>query len=115
MPTTVDLRGAWVPILGEPGDAVSIAVTVPSGSETGTWTATVWRDRRKSASVASFAVAVAGQVVTITLTGTQTGDLVPAGSSAFSGYWELDHTVSGVTRTWLKGDFVLDPGRHSTR
>ena len=113
--STIDLLAAWTPILAEPGDALSIVVTVPSGSETGSWTAKVWTDRRKITVAATFTVQVVGQDVTLSLTGAETAGLVPAGSSAFSGYWELDRTVSGTPRTWLKGDFVVDPARHTPR
>jgi hypothetical protein len=110
---TLDLLAAWVPILAEPGDDITIPITVPSGSESGTWTASIWRNKLKDDLVESFTVSVSGTIVTISLSDTETAALVPTGTAAFAGYWELDHTASGSTRTWLKGDFVLDPSRRS--
>lgn len=112
----LDLLARWVPILAEPGDAVTVEVTVPSGYEAtvGAWTAFVWRNKQKGTPVATFDVGLAGQVVTVSLTSATTAGLVPSGASAFSGWWELDRTVSSTARTWLKGDFILDPARRSS-
>lgn len=106
----VDLTAGWLPILGEPGDPVSLAVTVPAGYQTGTWTANVWRDTRKGTPLAVATVNVAGQVVTPSWTPAQSLALAPAGTTRFSGYWEADRTVAGVGRTILKGPFVLATG-----
>lgn len=117
MPTTsVELLAPWMPIHAEPGDAVTVEVTVPSGYEATAiaWTAYVWRNKQKGTPLATFAVALAGQVVTLSLTSATTGALVPSGATAFSGWWELDRTVSSTARTWLKGDFILDPARRPT-
>ena len=113
MPTLVDLRAAWLPLRAEPGDAVTVAVTVPSGSETGTWAATLWRDERRSTELADFTVSVVGQVVTISLTSAAVAALMPTGSSRLTAHWDLTRTASSAQRTWLKGDFVLSAGRAS--
>jgi hypothetical protein len=111
--TTIDLSAGWLPIVLEPGDAVSIPVTVPAGYETGAWTAAVYADKRQTAPLVSFTPTVVGQVVTISLTSVQVAGLAAAGTSVFTGYWELVRTVSGATRTWLKGDFIIDAARRS--
>ncbi len=107
--TTLDLSAAWVPILLEPGDAVSIPVTIPAGYDTGTWTANVYTSARQSGSPTSFTVTgPVSLVLTLALSGAQVAALAPAGTSKFTGYWELVRTVSSSARTWLKGDFVID-------
>lgn len=112
--TTADFLAGYVPWVAEPGDAGSLPVTVPSGYETGTFTAFIWRDRRKGTPLVTMTVGVVGQVVTASYTAVQAAGLIPSGGSAFSGWWELVDTVTSVPRTWLKGPFVLDPDRRST-
>jgi hypothetical protein len=114
MATTVDLIAAWAPILLEPGDALSLPVTIPAGYDTGTWTAAVYADRRQTTALATFTVAgPTSLVVTLSLTSVQTAALCPTGTSRFTGYWELVRTVAGSPRTWIKGDFIVDAGRQS--
>lgn len=109
---SVDLTASRVPIYAEPDDAVSIAITVPSGYETGgTWEAFVYQDDRRDAVLATFAVTVVGQVVTPALTSVQVAALMTTGASRFSGHWDLSRTVASAQRTWLKGDFIVDPAR----
>jgi len=114
MPSTVaDYQAAWVPLRAEPGDAVAVAVTVPSGSETGALAATIWRDQSRATQLASFDVSVAGQVVTISLTSATVAALLPAGSSRLTAHWDMTRTSGSAQRTWLKGDFSLNAGRTS--
>jgi hypothetical protein len=109
MTTTLDLSAAWVPILLEPGDAVSIPVTIPAGYDTGTWTASVYTSRRQAGSPTAFTVTgPTSLVLTLALSSAQVAALAPAGTSRFTGYWELVRTVASASRTWLKGDFVID-------
>jgi hypothetical protein len=112
--TSVDLTAGWVPILLEPGDAVSIPVTIPAGYDSGTWTASVYTSRRQTGTPTSFGVAgPASLVLTLTLTSAQVAALTPTGTSTFTGYWELARTVAGEPRTWLKGDFIVDAARRT--
>lgn len=112
--TSVDLTAGWVPILLEPGDAVSIPVTVPAGYDTGTWTAAVYADRRQTSALATFNVTgPVSLAYTLALTSSEVAALTPTGTSTFTGYWELVRTVAGQPRTWLKGDFIVDASRRS--
>ena len=111
---SVDLTAAYLPVYGEPGRQLSFSITVPSGSETGTWTARVWRDDRRSALLLTITCTVNGLVVTPTWTAEQADGLIPTGGRAFTGWWEMDRTVDGVTVPWLKGPFVLDPRHRRT-
>lgn len=109
---SVDLTAAWVPIHLEPGDAVSIPVTVPSGSETGLWEAYVYRDRyHQGTPLATFGLSVVGTTITMALSSLIVAGLAPLDSARFTGHWELSRTVSSAKRTWLKGDFVIDANR----
>ncbi len=109
--TSLDLTAAWVPIFLEPGDAVSIPVSVPSGYESATWAAAVYRSAARGTPLLSVTPGVVGQDVTISLTSAQVAGLLSSGSSRFSGHWELTRTVSSSQRTWLKGDIVVDANR----
>jgi predicted phage tail protein len=111
--TVADFAAAWVPLRAEPGDAIAVAVTVPSGSESGTWAATLWSDERRVTTLAAFVVSVAGQVVTVSLTSGTVANLMDAGSLRFTGHWDMTRTSGSAQRTWLKGDFTLDAGRTS--
>jgi hypothetical protein len=111
---SVELTAAYVPVVVEEGDAVAIPVTVPAGYETGTWAAVVYRDPRQSTVMATATVNVVGQVVTVSLTGSQTDGLVSAGATRFTGYWELTRTSAGSQRTWFKGPFIVDAERRAT-
>lgn len=106
----IDLTAAWLPIFVDPGDAIAIAVTVPAGSESGTWTAFVYADAERGTPLATFTCTVFLQVITIRLTSAQVAGLLADGSR-FTGHWDLLRTSSGEQRTWLKGDFVITARR----
>jgi hypothetical protein len=116
MASAVDLRAAWLPVYVDPGDGIvagSWTVTVPSGSETGTWTANVYSDeRRLTPALAAITVTgPAGLVFTLTMSSATAAGLITAGMSRFSGHWDLVRTLAGERHTWMKGLFIVDAGK----
>jgi hypothetical protein len=115
MTSTADLRAAWLPIFVDPGDGIvagALTVTVPSGSETGTWTANVYGDERRLTALAVITVTgPASLVLTLTMTSAVAAGLITAGMSRFAGHWDLVRTLAGERHTWIKGDFVVDAGK----
>lgn len=109
--TVLDLTASWLSVFVEPGDALAIAVTVPAGSESGTWLAKVYADERRGTALATMTSTVLALVVNLELTSAQVAALVPTGLARFTGHWDLTRTVAGATHTWLKGDFVVAAGR----
>lgn len=108
--TTGDLLAPTVNVYAEPGDLVTIEVNVPASLESGTWTGYLWEGTGcQGAPVALFDVTPPSSSPVILKLDT-TG-LVPAWAKNFTGHWELDRTSAGETRTWVKGDFVLDTSR----
>lgn len=115
MPAVVDLTAARLPIYCEPNDAISVPITVPAGYESGTWVGYVYRNARLLGTpLATFAVNVAGQVVTISLTAAQVSALTDTGT--FHGYWMLARTppASSARQTWFDGDLLVDAERASS-
>lgn len=109
--SVVDLLAHTVNVYAEPGDYVSISVTVPVEYEAGTWIGTLWNSTCQGEPLAFFVVTPpAGTPVLLELD-TTNPLLVPPWKTSFEGHWELDRTISGETRTWVKGDFILDTNR----
>lgn len=108
--STGDLLAPTVNVLAEPGDLVTIEVTVPLAYESGTWTGYLWEGTGcQGVPLALFDVTPpASSPVVLKL---DTTNLVPAWAKSFIGHWELDRVASGETRTWVKGDFILDSSR----
>ena len=107
---TVDLLAVTTNVYAEPGDFVTISVTVPAASESGTWVGKLWEgDGCLGTPIALFTVTPpSSSPVILTL---DTSTLVPEWAKSFVGHWELDRTVTGQTHTWVKGDFILDSSR----
>jgi len=108
--STVDLLAPTVNVFGEPGDTIVIEINVPTTYESGTWVGTLWDSLCQDTPTASFVVTPPNSspvILTLNTTG-----LVPPWASSFTGHWELDRIAGGETRTWVKGDFILDSGRH---
>lgn len=106
----VDLTARYVSLHLEPGDDVDIDVTVPSGWQTGTWTAAVYAGLGHGIALVTATVTVAGQVVSVAIDGDTLANLIPTGGTKFTGWWTLRRT-SGDTRTWLAGPLVLGGGQ----
>lgn len=112
MPSTLDFSAAWATWITEAGDDCAFAMTVPNGYETGTWTAKVYSDERAPIAMQSATVAVVGQVVTFTVSHTQTAALMSTKASRFDGFFRIKHTDgSNNVRTMVKGPFQLPAGR----
>lgn len=110
MPTieTMDLGALTVRVIVNPGSSLVIALTVPTGDETGTWQGFVYADERRTAALATFGKSTAGQVVTFTLSGVDTAGLITGGRARFSGYFLLQHVET--SRIWLDGPFIVSAG-----
>jgi hypothetical protein len=106
--STLDLLAPTVNIFAEPGDLVTIEVTVPLALESGTWIGYLWEGQCQGEPVALFTVTPPNGTPVVLQLDTANPLLVPAWATSFNGRWELDRVDSGETRTWVKGRFVLD-------
>lgn len=109
--SVVDLLAHTVNVYGEPGDFISISVTVPLEFESGTWVGTLWDSACQDTPTALFTVTPPSGTPVLLELDTTSPLLVPSWKSSFKGHWELDRIASGEKRTWVKGDFILDTNR----
>jgi hypothetical protein len=109
--STVDLLAYTVNVYADPGDYVTISVDVPFEFEPGTWVGKLWDSSCQGPPLALFTVFPPSNSPVILELDTSNPLLVPPWASSFRGHWELDRTVGGKTRTWVKGDFILDVDR----
>jgi FtsP/CotA-like multicopper oxidase with cupredoxin domain len=109
--STADLLATPLDIFAEPGDFVTVTVTVPLEYQPGTWVATLWDSECQDVPTALFTVTPPSGTPVIIELDTTNPLLVPSWASSFSGYWNLKRTVSGETRVWVKGKFILDTSR----
>ena len=106
----LDLTSSSLDLTGHVGDDLNIQITCLDGNaaaidlSTYTIQADVWRS---AVSVATFADVVSGgsnNILTLTLTDTQTTTIDEA-----PGTWSLSVTVGTTTRQWIGGRFNLYP------
>ena len=110
--SNLDLLAPWVNVYADPGDLVTIEVNVPVSLEVGTWVGKLWDSDCQDAPTALFSVVPPSGTPVILTLDTTNPLLVPPWKKSFRGHWELDRTFGGETRTWVKGDFILDSSRH---
>lgn len=113
MSTLIDLNAPRLRIDADPENDLLVVVTVPNSYETGVWTAPVFTDNSLQTQLGSFSTNVVGQDVQVTATAAAIDALV-SGSWRFTAWWELRRTSTGATRTWVKGEFMVDAGRFAS-
>jgi hypothetical protein len=106
-----DLLAVTLDIYAEPNDFVTVTVTVPLDYQAGTWIATLWDSECQDTPTAFFTVTPPSSSPVILELDTTNPLLVPSWASSFTGFWNLKRTVSGESRVWVKGKFILDSGQ----
>lgn len=105
------LEAIWWRLVVEPGSDVRVDLTVPAGEETGTWTADVWSNERRTTHLQSFACVPSGLTITATLTAAQLDAICPTGDIRVRAHWDwFRHALDGTHRRWVKGDFIVNAG-----
>jgi hypothetical protein len=107
---TINLTAAWLRIILDAKDDLLLALTLPSGTETGVFDAHVYTDESLDTILLTSAPVPVGQVITMAYTATQNAALVPPGKARFLGHWDLGRTSAGARRTILKGDYIVSAG-----
>jgi hypothetical protein len=105
------LAAIWWTLVVEPKADVGVFLTVPAGSETGSWEAHVYPDDRRLSQLVTFACVPAGLTIQATLTAANVDSLLPAGTTRFRGHWDwYRNAPDGTRRGYVKGDFIVNAG-----